>query len=72
MKAEEEAAVMMVEEEESLTAGLEWYGRVHARSRSAPRWCSSRDDLSAWERGECLRALVYSCPLGPDAVPQEF
>jgi hypothetical protein len=75
-KEEKEAAVEENGEETSwmspLTAGFEWYRRVHARSRSATRWCSSRDELSAWERGECLRALVYSCPLGPDAIPQEF
>ena len=45
---------------------MQGYARAHAASRRSRRWCSNEDSLEQWTRGECLRALVYTCPVGAD------
>jgi len=38
------------------------YSKAHARSRHSTRWCEPQESVEMWRTGQCLRALVYSCP----------
>ena len=53
----------------ALEAALARYAEIHARSRRCSRWCGVEDGIEAWETGECLRALVWTCPVGQDGSP---
>ena len=60
-------------EDTLLDKALAEYAEVHARSRQSRRWCmGTHGDEERWRQGECLRALVYTCPrqLGGETAPQ--
>ena len=49
-----------VEEEDEVVAVLEWYRRVHARSRTASRWCCGNDTvLGATELFGTVICVLY-------------
>ena len=48
------------EEEDDVVAVLEWYRRVHARSRTASRWCCGNDTvLGATELFGTVICVLY-------------
>ena len=60
-------------EEAELESALAEYAQVHAQSRLSQQWCVGvPGDEERWRQGECLRALIYTCPRqhGGENFPQ--
>jgi hypothetical protein len=45
------------------------YAEAHERSRASQRWCRPEEGPDEWRAGECLRALIYTCPVGAGGQP---